>query len=135
MRLSFRSPRRAVRTLASVLLLALLAASTAWASPSNKWRLQMSGHAKVDGDIELSFTPKGGTASSVVVPVAKGTGENAAARLVRDTLKATFGKDVYKVETDDGEDVLVKKRGSTPDFEIIVVRNTAEGLRISLDRE
>ena len=39
------------------------------------------------------------------------------------------------VETDDGEDVLVKKRGGTPDFEIIVVRNTAEGLRISLDRE
>ena len=135
MRLSSRSPRRAVRTLASMLLFALLAASTAWASPSNKWRLQMSGHAKVDGEIELSFTPKGGAATSVVIPVPAGTHENAAARLVRDAVKAQFGKDVYKVETDDGEDVLVKKRGSTPDFEIIVVRNTAEELRISLDRE
>ena len=124
MRLSSRSPRRAVRTLASLLLFALLAASTAWASPSNKWRLQLSGHAKVDGDIELSFTPKGGTATSVVVPVAKGTGENAAARLVRDTLKATFGKDVYKVETDDGEDVLVKKQDGERDFVVTVVENT-----------
>ena len=135
MRLSSRSPRRAVRTLASLLLLALLAASTAWASPSNKWRLQMSGHAKVDGEIELSFTPKGGTASSVVVPVAKGTGENAAARLVRDTLKATFGKDVYKVETDDGEDVLVKKQGGERDFVITVVENTVQGVRIEIDSE
>ena len=123
MRLSSRSPRRAVRTLASLLLFALLAASTAWASPSNKWRLQMSGHAKVDGEIELSFTPKGGTASSVVVPVAKGTGENAAARLVRDTLKATFGKDVYKVETDDGEDVLVKKGRGERTFSVSIVES------------
>jgi hypothetical protein len=121
--------------LVAAFLLALALASGALASPSNKWRLQMSGHARVDGEIELSFTPRGGTSSNVVVAVAKGTGENAAARLVRDALLAAFGKDVYKVETDDGEDVLVKKRGSTPDFEIVVVRNTAQGLRIGLDRE
>lgn len=121
--------------LPAVLLLALAVASAALASPSNKWRLQMSGHAKVDGEIELSFAPEGGTATPAVIAVPRGTGENAAARLIRDTLRTTFGKDVYKVETDDGEDVLVKKRGSTPDFEIMVVRNTAEGLRIRLDRE
>lgn len=121
--------------LASTTLLALAVASAAMASPSNKWRLQLSGHAKVDGEIELSFTPKGGTATSVVVAVPKGTGENAAAKLVRDTVKTTFGKGVYNVETDDGEDVLVKKRGSTPAFDLVVVRNTADGLRISLDRE
>jgi len=129
---SLRGP--AGRT-ATVLLLALAVAFAALASPSNKWRVQLSGHAKVDGEIELSFTPKDGTATSVVVAVPKGTGENSAARLVRDKVKATFGKDVYKVATDDGEDVLVKVRGSTPDFDLIVVRNTAEGLRVSLDRE
>lgn len=118
-----------------VFVLAMAVAFGAMASPSNKWRVQMGGKADVDGEIELSFTPKGGTASSVVVAVPKGTHENTAARLVRDAVKAQFGKDVYKVETDDGEDVLIKKRGKTPDFELIVVRNTAEGLRISLDRE
>ena len=116
-------------------VLALAVAFGAMASPSNKWRVQMGGKAKVDGEIELSFTPKGGAATSVVIPVPAGTHENAAARLVRDAVKAQFGKDVYKVETDDGEDVLVKKRGKTPDFEIVVVRNTAEGLRVSLYRE
>ncbi len=118
-----------------VFVLAAAVAFGALASPSNKWRIQLGGKAKVDGEIELSFTPKGGAATSVVIPVPAGTHENAAARLVRDAVKAQFGKDVYKVETDDGEDVLVKKRGKTPDFEIVVVRNTAEGLRVSLDRE
>ena len=118
-----------------VFVLAAAVGFGALASPSNKWRIQLGGKAKVDGEIELSFTPKGGTASSVVVPVAKGTGENAAARLVRDTLKATFGKDVYKVETDDGEDVLVKRRSGRPNFEIALVRNTVQSVRINFDRE
>lgn len=129
----FQQGRRIAGVLALVLL---LFASAASASPSNKWRLQMSGKAKVDGEIELSFTPKGATAAtSVVVAVPKGTGENAAARLVRDTLRASFGKDVYNIETDDGEDVLVKVRGKTPHFDLVVVRNTADGLRIRPDRE
>ena len=118
-----------------VFVLAAAVAFGALASPSNKWRIQLGGKAKVDGEIELSFTPKGGAATSVVIPVPAGTHATAAARLVRDAVTAQFGKDVYKVETDDGEDVLVKKRGKTPDFEIVVVRNTAEGLRVSLDRE
>ena len=134
MRHSFLSLRGMAGTL-TVLLLALAVAFAAVAAPSNKWRVQLGGKAKVDGEIELSFTPKGGTASSVVIAVPGGTHENAAARLVRDTLKAHFGKDVYKIETDDGEDVLVKKRGKTPDFEIVVVRNTVDGLRLNLDRE
>ncbi|KAF1689190.1 hypothetical protein [Pseudoxanthomonas koreensis] len=134
-----RHPNELVRgaawKLPAAFLLAFAVATAALASPSNKWRVQLGGSAKVDGEVELSFTPKDGTASSVVVAIPKGTHENSAARLVRDAIKAQFGKDVYKVETDDGEDVLVKKRGKTPDFEVTVVRNTAEGLRVSLDRE
>lgn len=105
------------------------------ASPSNKWRAEMSGKAKVDGEIELSFVPEGGTATSVVIAIPKKTGENTAARIVRDTLRQTFGKDVYQVEVDDGEDVLVKAHGSTPHFDLVVVRNTADGLRIHLQHE
>ena len=39
------------------------------------------------------------------------------------------------IEIDDGEDVLVKRRGSTPRFDIRVIRNTAKGLHIDLDWE
>lgn len=118
-----------------VFVLAMVVAAGVMASPSNKWRVKMDGKASIDGEIELSFTPEGAVASSVVIPIPAGTHENAAARIVRDALKSHFGKDVYKIETDDGEDVLVKKRGKTPDFEIVVVRNTAEGLRVGLHRE
>ena len=107
----------------------------ALASPSNKWRAEMSGKAKVDGELELSVTPEGGTATSVVIAIPQKTGENAAARIVRDALRQTFGKDVYQVEVDDGEDVLVKAHGSTPDFDLVVVRNTADGLRVHLQHE
>jgi hypothetical protein len=119
----------------AALLLLLAVSSWALAAPSNKWRAAMDGRAKVDGEIELSFVPEGGVASSVVVAIPKGTSENGAARITRDALRKHFGKDVYHVEIDDGEDVLVKKRGSTPDFDLAVVRNTADGLKVRLKRE
>lgn len=116
----------------ALLALPLLALA---AGPSNKWRIQINHSAKVDGELELSFTPKGAAATSVVIKIPAGTHENQAARLVRDGIRAQFGKSIYKTEIDDGEDVLVKTRGSTPDVEIVVVRNTAEGLGVNLDRE
>jgi len=118
---------------AVVLLLAVSFGVTA--KPSNKWRIEMDGRARVDGEIELSFTPNGGSATNVVIAVPKGTSENAAARLVRDRIKETFGRDIYHVETDDGEDVLVKIRGRTPHFDLVVICSTAEGLHVGLHRE
>ncbi|MDH5833566.1 hypothetical protein [Luteimonas kalidii] len=126
---------RATRSSLCTLVLALAVASGAFANPSNKWRVEMDGRAKVDGEIELSLTPEGGPSSTVVIAIPKGTGENSVARLTRDALRQHFGKDVYHVEVDDGEDVLVKKRGSTRDFDLVVVRNTVDGLRIHLQRE
>lgn len=41
----------------------------------------------------------------------------------------------YHVERDDGEDVLVKKRGGAPDFLLEVVANTVEGVRINNKRK
>lgn len=116
----------------SLLVLPVLALA---AGPSNKWRIQVDHSAKVAGEIELSFTPKDAAPTSVVVQIPAGTHENQAARMIRDAIRAKFGKSVYKTELDDGEDVLVKTKGSTPNVEIVVVRNTAEGLTLNLDRE
>jgi hypothetical protein len=116
-------------------LLLLLAALPALAGNSNKWRMEFSGKAKVDGEIELSFKPKGGEATQLVISIPRHTGENRAAALARDCIRTRFGKDTYHTEVDDGEDVLVKARRSTPDFELTVLRNTATGLRLNLDRE
>jgi hypothetical protein len=121
----------ASRTLA--LACALLIALPVMAA-SNKWRLQCSGDAKSDGEIELVLTPKDGTPDSIVVPIVKGTNENNVAKQIVQALRTKYGKQTYEAEVDDGEDVLVKARRGTPAFDVTIPRNTT-GVRISPDKE
>jgi len=122
-----------VAMLACVLLLA--ATAPASAKPSNKWRIEVSEGAKSDGEIAFRVTPKGGETVEVVVPVADGTGENAVARQIRDVLKQKLDDAAYTVEVDDGEDVLVKRKGGQPIFNLILVRNTVKAVRINVERK
>lgn len=127
-----RNPSHALRLLLSVLLLSCV--SIAWASPSNKWRIEVSGGANSDGTITLAVTPIGHEIITVEIPVADGKGENAVAAAIRKTLKEKLGKG-FKVEGDDGEDVLVKKRDKTPNFELTLVESTVKGVRLNLQHE
>ena len=111
------------------------AALPAFAGGSNKWRIQCSEGAKSSGEIVFRFTPKGGTAFDVTVPVPDGTSENHVARIVRDTLRQNLDAAKFHVEVDDGEDVLVKKKGSEPNFDLKVASNTVKAVRIGLDPE
>jgi len=113
----------------------VLASSAAFGSPSNKWRIACDGSTTAGGDLELAITPQGGTTQSIVVVIPPRTSENTAAGLVRKALIASIGKKAYKIETDDGEDVLVKAKGGTGDFDLVVVRNTAVGLEFKLRKE
>lgn len=117
------------------LLLALGVSVPVQAEPSNKWRIEVDHTARAAGEIELSFTPEGAPASAVVVAIPADTRENMAALLIRAAIHERFGEAVYQTEIDDGEDVLVKARGSSPNFELVLVRNTADGLELDLDRE
>jgi hypothetical protein len=117
--------------LAAVLLAAAVGGD---AKPDNKWRIKCNGKAKVDGEIVLSIEPVGGEPVEVVIAVPAGTHENAAAVIVRDTLKVPL-RETHKVERDDWEDVLVKKRYGQPDFELVLQDNTADGLSVRVKRE
>jgi hypothetical protein len=101
---------------------------------SNKWRLEVSEGANNDGVIRFRFTPKDGTAFEVPVTLKDGRGEDGCARDIRNTFKKSLDKKVYKVEVDDGEDVLVKVRKG-PQVAIEIVEQTVKGTRINLDRE
>jgi hypothetical protein len=103
-------------------------------SLSNKWRIEVSEGANNDGTLLFRFTPDQGTPQDVLVKLKKGRGEDGCARDIRDTFKANLDKKTYKVEVDDGEDVLVKKRKG-PNFEIKLVESTVKGTRINLDKE
>jgi hypothetical protein len=102
---------------------------------SDKWRLECSGNAESDGEVVFHITPEGGERQTVTIPVKRGTGENAVARTLRDGLKTQLDKRRFTVEVDDGEDVLVKRKGRTPEFALAVAENTVKGLRLNPDKE
>ena len=119
---------------AAAALGALLAMAGAVASPSNKWRIQVSGGAESAGAIILQIAPVDGPAESVTVEVADGTGENQVAKTIRDAIRAQLGQR-YKAEVDDGEDVLVKRKTGGAKFDLTLTSNTVQGVRLSFDKE
>ena len=120
---------------ALVLAALLLAASAVQAAPiENKWRLQFSGNAESQGVLVLAFTPKDGAPTEVPIEVAHRTSENGVARRVCDVLREAIGAD-YRIEVDDGEDVLVKRRLGRPRFNVQVISNSIKGVRLNLDQE
>lgn len=121
--------------IAAFATLALAASSLLQAAPlENKWRLQFSGNARSDGTLVLTITPSGGAPVTVPIEVASGTRENRVAKRVVDVLREAIGAD-YKVERDDGEDVLVKRRLGRDRFNVTVVSNSIRGVRLNLDQE
>ena len=115
-------------------LLVLVVAGAALAGPSNKWRIQVSSDADSDGAVAFRIAPVDGQPIDVSVAIPKGAGENRIAGLIRDALRAKLG-DGYRVEVDDGEDVLVKKHMGDKNFDLTITEQTAKGVRITLDRE
>ena len=106
-------------------------ATLAAAEPDSKWRLKFDHWAEVDGELVLRVAPLNGTSIDVSTKIAKGTTENAAADLVSGALKAQLGKG-YKVEVDDGEDVVIKKTGKTPKFEVSQLSSSVTGLNLKI---
>ncbi|MFM7706676.1 MAG: hypothetical protein ACKO9D_01415 [Gammaproteobacteria bacterium] len=131
--------RRVVRSLpvlAALVAVALggFAAAPAEAKPSNKWRLVVDGSTKSGGTVVLRVTPVGGTAQDIETQIPVGTGENEVAKILTASVKTALGKG-YHVERDDWEDVLIKRRGKTPDFEVTLVSSSIEGTSFKLKRE
>jgi hypothetical protein len=117
------------------LCIALLTALPAMASDSNKWRLQFSGNAESDGNIVIQLTSKGGETVQAGTDIEDGRSENGVAKDVVESLKAQLDKEHYHVERDDGEDVLIKRRRGTANFEVTILSNTVKGVRINPDKE
>jgi hypothetical protein len=123
------------RGIAALLLVVCAAAGTfASAEPSNKWRIIFDHSSDGAGEIVFRVSPVGGTPIDVTTQIPKGTGENQAAQLVKKSAAKALGKG-YKVEVDDFESVLIKKKGKTPDFDLAMVSTTLSGLMVNLKRE
>jgi len=101
---------------------------------SNKWRIEVKEGANNDGVARFEVTPKGEAMIPVTVTIKEGRSENGVAADVRDAFRAALDKKRYKVEGDDGEDVLVKRK-SGPDLSIKLVESTLRGTHFDVERE
>ena len=114
------------------------AAQPAGVSPdlkySNKWRIEVKEGANNDGVARFRVTPKDGTPVEVTVNIKDGRSENGVANDVKSAFKSALDKKLYKIEGDDFEDVLVKKR-SGPDFSVELVESTLKGTHFDIERE
>ena len=119
----------------SLASLAVLAQDSAGLDLSNKWRIQISEGAKSDGELHFLISPERGTPMEVAVDIADGRGENGIAKDIRDRLRQALDAKAFHVEVDDGEDVLVQKRGKAPRFELRLLESTVKATRIGIDKE
>lgn len=101
---------------------------------SNKWRIQFDESSKSDGTITFRVWTVGSSFVDVPVSVRDNQSENSIARSARDAIRTALGPG-YRVETDDGEDVLIKVKGKTPHFGLALVGSTAKDVDVSFDRE
>ena len=103
---------------------------------ANKWRIEVSEGANSDGTIRLMAIPTGGAETEVAVNISKGRGENEVAHDIRDAVTRAIDPVNYKVEIDDGEDVLIKKTSDkVPDFRVVYLDSTVKSVRIKVERE
>ena len=120
---------------AAALAFASVKASAESPDTSNRWRLQAGGESTADGVIVVRLSEIGAVVAEIPVSVPKHTAKKGVAERIRDSLNAALEGDRYKVEVDDGEDVIVKAREDVKDFEIAIVSNTADGIEVKLDKE
>lgn len=105
-------------------------------SYSNKWRIAFDNRAKTDGTLVFRMVMQGSDAAPVVVsvPIKNGTGENNAADATKLALRKAFPKD-FKVEGDDGEDVLVKLNFVEGRSSLELLSNDVKGLKVKIKKE
>lgn len=125
-----------LRTVAAFLAALVLAAaaSIAQADPAGKWRIQFANYTNNDGAITFHLAPEGGSAVDVETKISKGSGATTVARSVKDAFKAKLG-DGYDVETDDGQDVIVRAESKTPKFDLTLAGSTLAGLSVRFRKE
>ena len=102
--------------------------------PSHAWRIEISEGANSDGTIRFAVTPVGGEMTTVEVPIKNGRAENNVAKDVRDGFKSALPAE-YKVEVDDGEDVLIKAKTPMPKFTVALVDSSVKSVHIHVETE
>lgn len=116
-------------------ILTLLSSAAHAGGLSNKWRINVNHDAKSDGTMIFRVSPKDQPPIDMTVNIKDGTNENRVAVAIREAFQAQLPKDGYHIERDDFEDVLIKKRGDTPNFGLKLVSSNVEKVKIRMHKE
>lgn len=127
--------RLPVALLAAVLALASAMAGARTEDTANKWRVYVAGEAKTDGEVVMRLSEIGAVVAEVPVAIPKYTNKKGIALRIRDRLNEGLEGDKYKVVIDDKDDVVVRARDDVKDFELAIVRNTADRTEVKVERE
>ncbi len=130
----FHYPRFILSAVLALVLLSL-ANTPAIASPSNKWRIEVSEGANSHGEMIFYLVPEGGEPIEIRVEIDNGTSENKVARKIHDAFQRALPGELYNIEVDDGEDVLVKKRSKGVKFDLTLVSSSVKSVRIDIEKE
>ncbi|MET0988534.1 MAG: hypothetical protein ABW034_24310 [Steroidobacteraceae bacterium] len=125
---------RRLSVMSALMMLLVCLAMPSFAEPSGKWRIKLNHTAENNGTIVLRIAPVSADPIDVETKIPANTSENHAADILRDSLRASLGEG-YHVEIDDGEDVLIKKRGKTPKFDLTLVNSSLTGLQIEIKHD
>jgi len=101
---------------------------------ADKWRMHTAGKSTSDGEIVLRLAELGGIVAEVTIPIPKYTDQKGIAQRIREGLNDNLPGDRYKVEVDEGDDIIVRKRDDVKDFELSIVGNTADGTEVKVER-
>ena len=127
---STRTPLAAIT--AAICMISFAAA--AQADPAGKWRVAFGSRPDNDGALTLRIAPEGGAPVDVETKITSKSGAGKVAKAVRDSLKVSLGEG-YHVEIDDGEDVVIKREGKSPKFEVTLASSTLSGLKVTIKKE
>ena len=105
---------------------------------SDKWEIQVKDDADSPGTISfaVSFEPDDGVAATPVVvevPVPDNTDENDIAELITIAFRGVLGDDDFKIKRSDGEKIIIKTRGGTPDIAVEIKGNTVQGISLEIE--
>jgi hypothetical protein len=124
----------------TMLLIALSTATLAIADDhwSDDWKIEVSGRADSAGTISFNLTfeaGEDGTAAdpiSIDVLVPNDAKDNDIAETIANNFEATLGDENFKVNQSWGENVTVKAKKDTADFELAMTSSNVQGISIEI---
>src|SRR5688572_18393532 len=118
--------------LAAALLVTGMATATDTPGVNSKWRVDFSGQATSDGEMQFRVTPHEGDPMLVTAKIHQGRGQMYMAQDVRETFKGQLPKDRFRAEVVSGERLILKSHSGEQAFLLELVSSSVAGARIHI---